>query len=298
MNPKLSLILVIFYLTPLINLGALGQNYTPFDFENGIWIEDYFAYGEPQGILYHNQYYSDGDTIISDTKYYKLRRYSEWHDFLVSPDLHTSNNYIGAIRNINQIVEIIFTNDPSPTVLYDFNIGVGDTIKNGIGKDENVIIDSIDSVLICGKYRRRYITGLENDFDFKQAIIEGIGFNSGLINHVLYLFEEGSELICYTEKSNTNCEDCDLLLSNKEINVKSKNIIHIIQDENYITLKSNYQINSIYIYGLNGAVIKEIAVNMLYETKIFKTKQLQNQKFIILKIDFLDDFVTYKLPIN
>ena len=75
MNSKFNLILVVLYLALLIDLDALGQNHTPFDFENGIWIEDFFAYGEPLSISYHNQYYSDGDTIINDAKYYKLKKY-------------------------------------------------------------------------------------------------------------------------------------------------------------------------------------------------------------------------------
>lgn len=300
MNIRFSLFRITFCLIYLNTLIASGQNYTPFDFENGIWIEDYFAYGEPNGIEYHNQYYSDGDTLINDLKYYKLKKYSRWINFNVSPDTRSSNNYIGAVRNINQSIEIIFSQESTPKILYDFNIGVGDTIKIGIGKDENVIIDSIDSVLICGKFRRRYITSLENGFDIeqKQIIIEGIGFNSGLINPVLYPFEEWSELICYTEKNNTTCDNCNLLLSSKKTIVNQKHTVQVIQDKNYITLKSNYQINNISIFGINGTVIQKLSTDKSYEAKVFKTQQLQNQKIIILKIEFLDDYVVHKLSVN
>ena len=213
--------LLLICLTIISCQNLLSQEYVPFDFKNGIWVcnEDYS--GET-GFTNKIQYYIKGDTIINGNLYQNLYMFKiETETFDLHPD--TSCGYYGAIRNnSNKQVEYINQEDTIPEIIYDFNLNVGDTIKNGYGKyEENkLIVISIDSVNYCGKYHKRYNLN-DSTIMINQSLIEGIGFNSGLINPWFHQFEVETSLVCYTEKNNDYCEPCDLLSSIKPINTKN-----------------------------------------------------------------------------
>jgi len=57
-----------------------------------------------------------------------------------------------------------------------------------------------------------------------KAFIEGIGYSYGFVEPlVIDPFEETSDLVCYTERGNEECEECDFLL-NRRGQIKQKSI--------------------------------------------------------------------------
>jgi hypothetical protein len=70
------------------------------------------------------------------------------------------------------------------TLWYDFNLNVGDTLKEtyayysyGINSNnQRRIVSSIDSVLICGAYYKRFNFGCSISGGFETELIEGVGF--------------------------------------------------------------------------------------------------------------------------
>ena len=121
---KLILAILIF---PSI---IFGQDYCPFDFENGLWEADFYQAGGPDAI-YQSQYndYAAGDTLVNDSLLcYKLRR--TWWDCGPADEFtcfdeenYTPFNYeLGIICEQNKRIYY------KVNLLYDFNVEVGDTI--------------------------------------------------------------------------------------------------------------------------------------------------------------------------
>jgi hypothetical protein len=238
-------------------IGALGQKYVPFNFDNGEWYCWYHSKGGMFGN--HGTYYAtdsirffcSGDTIINDTVYNKL-----YYAGYTSSEIVTRTfiyGYYGGIRN-DTINKQVWLNEGNHNFLmYDFNIMDGDSMCNTTphplpfnfyycGK-----IESIDSVIYCNKYFRRY--NLEND----QQIIEGIGSSNGL-------FSGGwmSKLICYKEKSNTDCESCKLNYTHIVEGTNDQNSIYINIINNSLQISSIKSIESVELADITGRYIRNI----------------------------------------
>ena len=201
------------------SIALQSQDYLPFDFRNGIWVTNYFEHG---GTSFDFQYFCDGDTIINQQSFFKLFQFciKTWYgrdSFLV---------YYGAIANdtANKKVFLIKNGQLEPEVLYDFNLEIGDTVKEGIGADFNLVVSDVDSVLVCNRFHKRYVIQKYQTWLEDQAFVEGIGFSYGFVEPlVIEPFENTSELVCYTERSNEECEECELLL-NRERQTNQKKI--------------------------------------------------------------------------
>lgn len=197
---------LIFLLIILPNI-TFGQDYCPFDFENGLWESRYYAAFGSNGV-YRSQYndYAISDTLVNDSLLcYQLSRtgvecYPDYIYFDCTPEMPFTQN-LGVICEQDKRV---YYNE---VLLYDFNAQVGDTITHwagilSFGVYQTPVIEEIDSVKICGKMRRRLLT---NDFTLSQIyFIEGIGSNAGLIPRYEH-FESGSRFVCYSDE---NCAPC------------------------------------------------------------------------------------------
>jgi hypothetical protein len=211
-------VLVIFIIS--ITAISYSQEYTPFDFDNGIWITNYDSYGGP---TYEYQYFCLGDTLINQRTFHKLFQYSyRWHWVL-----DTTFKYYGAITNdsLNRKVELIHAGQIDPIVLYNFDLEIGDTITEGIGEGPNLVVSEIDSIQMCGRYHKRYVIERNYGGWGDLSFTEGIGFSFGFVEPlVLFPFETTSDLVCYTEKDNSECNECQLLLDASLRNNRSYSI--------------------------------------------------------------------------
>jgi hypothetical protein len=206
---KKTLIISLILLNSLI---GLGQTYKPFNFTNGQWNAVYHSKGGfpfyfTAYYLWESvQYYCNGDTIINDTAYnmlyYKGYGAPPWYDVNVS-------GYIGLIRNdsINKKVivkdyNIIGYYYGTCFVLYDFNLNIGDTFRDHYGPPS--VVNSIDSVMYCGEYHKRY--NYSNSWESQGFLIEGIGSKHGLIPSSANFGT--STLSCYGERNSIFCDTC------------------------------------------------------------------------------------------
>lgn len=118
----------------------------------------------------------DGDTVINGNVYHKLYTPIVVHGTSCTYELP---GYKGAFRNdtLNRKVYYVPPSSPSDTLLYDFNLQAGDTIKGWLGSDISPsTVVSIDSVVVGNSYRRRWV--LDN---YSVTIIDGIGSTYGLV---------------------------------------------------------------------------------------------------------------------
>ena len=211
MNSRTGSYLFLLVAMLLISPNSYNQDYIPFNFQDGIWIEEEFCKGD----MINRQLFCKGDTLINNQTYNKLYEFTiSFYEPGYYPDT-IFTHYVGAIRN-NESKQVLYrsTWDTSDIIIYDFNLNLGDTIDLADGK---FIITDIDSVEYCGRYHKRYIESLSFPF-FPIVLVEGIGFSNGLLGYYGY-FGNGeyyNQLICYTERNNRQCADCKLWLEETE----------------------------------------------------------------------------------
>jgi hypothetical protein len=145
-------------------------------------------------IAENTRYFIHGDTTIKSRKYFKL--YKSGNIFLDVPFTYI-NYYYGAIRDEMSKTFFVKKNKTDETLLFDYNLNIGDTVKSSIGNGK--IIQSIDTL----QNGRRLFYYVKSKFQLGY-FIEGIGSNGGLFSiGSAYVFihsgEKANYLICYSE---------------------------------------------------------------------------------------------------
>ncbi len=178
--------------------------------------------GTYEGTTY--KYYLDADTIIDSNNYKKLDCYSQHHEseavmgggyitvYYPASILPSTKGYIRE-DTINKKIYFREPGDTSEVLLYDFDITIGDTVINWFYEFTETIniVSSIDSVEICGEYRKRFhISDSDNPGNPHTNIIEGIGAVTGLLDGISPFFESSASLLCFTNN------DCTTVFPHEE----------------------------------------------------------------------------------
>jgi hypothetical protein len=151
----------------------------------------------------------------------------------------------------------VFPNRNNDSLLFDYNLAVGDTMKeHSVYTNSNLVVSSVDSILINGQYRKRwnFHKGLNNDSTY---FIEGVGSSGGLIEPLnTYAIDfTYRHLVCVKDSAATlfvsNCnsaQGCQLIVEG--INEKEfGNNFQISPNPNngFFTLSSSANITSMEI---------------------------------------------------
>lgn len=175
--------------------------YHPFPDSNAVWREENYCWYNPNPLLGEYHSYVDslgGDTLIGAIVYKKILQSGEQR-YNSSAMQYYSNVYIGGIRQDTAQRKVFFIEPGKPdTLLYDFSLAVGDTIRSYIDYFNPYIVSSIDSILIAGTFRKRF-------FISNRVIIEGIGDTWGLLYRytVGSCIQHGAQLACFTQNGQT-----------------------------------------------------------------------------------------------
>jgi hypothetical protein len=190
----------LYLLTILTTMNVFGQTnpYRPFPTIYGDWGVVETVYPPPTGggstQMFQYVYYTSGDTTINTFSYKKVNYINEGTYMGVSTPLNqkfTGGTYNFSYRNdsLHKKVYIVPGGNSSETLWYDFNVKVGDTLKNmySVGAQTGgyaVKIDSLDSMSVCNNYYKKYYCSCvgSNYLFSKFCLIEGRGFNSNFIN--------------------------------------------------------------------------------------------------------------------
>lgn len=191
-----------------MSVDTISQKYVPMNFTDGVWIEESRVGANNTD----KQFHCNGDTIIGEEIYFKLYEMCvNYIEPTFLPDT-VPPTHIGFIKE-NESKQVLFRmlDDTYFSVIYDFNLSLGDTINM---PSEPFIINSIDSVEFCGKYHKRYIHSIESG-KYPVTLTEGIGYSNGLfgLEGIFNGVEAYDRLECYTEWGNEQCDDCQVLLS-------------------------------------------------------------------------------------
>lgn len=240
---------------------------------------------------YYFHYSTGNDTVISAKTYVKITR---------SPSIVSGSTpcyyadvtpgYVGALRDdsIANKVFFIYQSQTTDSLLFDYNLNIGDTVKGILAPlFSYAFVSSIDSVLINSQYHKRWNLDYCSGSPF--YFIEGIGSNLGLIDH----FDCGagiiSYLICVMDSAgsiysgNTSPYGCQLITSTD--NLKSeKEAIRIFP--NPVTRESsvalpNDDINYMKIINSLGSVILNVPEKQIIDFKINSTDFVSGVYFLI-----------------
>ncbi len=202
--------LLLIFLMLILFIGVKGQGeYIPLPEENVVWKMNYYPYG---GQTVPHADIPEGDTIINGITYKKIYR----HIFDNEQSMNViSKNYVGSFRNdVENKMVYFYTNNeynPEEKILYDFSVQVGDTLFSKDYCDGFVerYVLRIDTIQVAdGTYRKAFGLWIEpnpvvDPYPNLWWIIEGIGFNEGLLYHMDDFDDNGNTLNCmYTVNEN------------------------------------------------------------------------------------------------
>ncbi|MEI6123534.1 MAG: T9SS type A sorting domain-containing protein [Bacteroidota bacterium] len=170
------------------------------------------------------------------------------------------NYYLGAFREDTTDRKVFFLppDSISGTLLYDFDLNLGDTLPitytnndhNDINEPVTNIVTSVDSVLIGNEYHKRFEISAYNwggNFAPYVSLIEGIGSTFGFLGWLRPDPEVpiGSTLLCFKLNGLTVFPDsnyqCDIVSSINE-SIKSEPIVQIFPNPFNLTTKISFNI--------------------------------------------------------
>lgn len=230
-----TIVLLLLFINPF---SGKAQTYYPFADSNAVWK---VSWGTPyEYSVYH--YELTEDTLIGLNNYHKLESAGNtYYNFDPNSPQFYITGYVGAFRNDTLAKKVYYIPKDSinESLLYDFNLITGDTIKGymeQLAKDKfgstfYAVIDSVDSVLVDSSYRKRWNFHTYNDYWGviwnEGEIIEGIGNGYGLLEGLLPMMDDNGFLLCYSENGTMIYPDgigtCTLITSNDFI-TKNENI--------------------------------------------------------------------------
>jgi hypothetical protein len=245
----------------LFSLNSFSQTYFPFPDSNTVWRET-AVWGDiianPPQTHSPFAYFLDGDTLINSNLYSKLYLFQCPLFYVFTPfpgpipacvSIDTSNSvYFGALREVNK--KVYFRPDTNTTysfcqdlgvgpytssynqdlLLFDFNVVVGDTVLYPHANNTEIVISSIDSILVQSQFRKRYnFDVIVGNFPacgmfFGNNYVEGIGDPIyGLFTIWTNYFENGTFLNCFQDNSvyypdSTTCVSLPTVVQNNLIN--------------------------------------------------------------------------------
>lgn len=230
--------LLIFIL--LLPVYIAAQDYIPFPDSNAVWKVYSVPYppDEPWTAK-HYDYIILGDTLINNLHYTQL--YKIEYNLYCSDIADTF--YIGAYRNDVPNKIVFFNQDNEEKILYNFSLGIGDTIPTSYFIETDgmeMIICDIDFIqLDDGAYRKQFTLQFPDPEPCHFKVVEGIGFLGGLLEPMSnFAHLINSSLLCYHENDSllfiqngwSICEvpEDTCILTIVENNNSQKNIIQIV----------------------------------------------------------------------
>jgi hypothetical protein len=192
--------------TTIIFIGAVkfifAQSYINFSDSNAVWTYlrcDIALLNSGTSQSCYTMYFSlSGDTVINSTIYHKM---------FYTSSFQTTIYYAGIREDSLKKVFILNAGETTEDLKFNFSGSIGDTMQSNPIKT----ITDIDSVLISGSYRGRYILS-SND-----TVIEGVGNLNEIIGFYIIIDAVRFNLLCLTIDTliyqNNQYQTCDTTFS-------------------------------------------------------------------------------------
>jgi len=273
MKPNREVRNLVFTLLMLLSTGLVAQLGVPFADSNAVWTINYrWMPPSPFGYNAYAENTIIGDTMINDLLYKKIDHTG--YDVFCTDIVTYGSTYMGALREDTALKKVFFIpeGEQNDTLLYDYTLGVGDTLPPGynvIILGNELFVSSIDSVETNGVWRQRW--NLEAQYMGQFAsIIEGVGSTCGLLEDI-FMFEADAFLRCYYQDDTivyNNVGNCVMVTDTcyyvgvPEIIETSVNYYpNPVSDKLVIQFSDNSRANrSLDIYAVSGICIMSVKV--------------------------------------
>jgi hypothetical protein len=202
MMKKYTFAKFLFLLFVILGNDLFSQTsiYKPFPTLYGKWVVQKEGPFDPSGggsgqVTYSwTRYEANGDTIINSITYKKVSAANSI-GYPTNPGgipYGPSNFYFAYRNDVPNKKVYIYTNisgQYKDTLWYDFDLSIGDTLKSSFSLrlslndplNQRTIVTSIDSVLICNVYYKRFQFGCGVGGFQDLGLIEGFGFEDNFI---------------------------------------------------------------------------------------------------------------------
>ncbi len=259
------------FILPLLLLNAQEHQF-PMESVNWSVVTEFPTGDYPfETGMYTETYGYDGQTLLNGKIYHDF--YLTWEPEFVSGS--ADNIFQGHMYEEENVVYFMYYGQAEPAVLYDFNLEPGDPAPFFVfccGSSYPVTLNSIDSVLLYGEYRRRFIFDTIWDYTnmMAEVWIEGIGSIHGpLFPSTARLFSadfpDGNYLSCFSHDGeivwqNPRYARCynNTLVSVDEFQASVSPRIYPNPAREYIRIEpyGTEVFNLVSIYNANGLLVR------------------------------------------
>ncbi len=290
---------LLLVLTTIISLAAKSQTsvYHPFPDSAIVWRQDGYTQGNcccsGNFCLKYDylNYFINGDTLIGAFNYNKIYMTGNSLEYVNGPftcppsctngqNYYYNNDYSGCIRQdtTQRTIYFIHPGNTQETLLYDFNLNVGDTLSPVWTLNWGLnYVTAIDSILIGGNYHRRFQLSCSS-FPGEVSIIEGIGSTLGLLSPLFSNMNVSmiyNMLLCVTVNGIPVYPDtataCNLASQLNDVSDNS----HCTIAPNPFTEKLNISLSS---YEPAEVTFYDIASRRIYQQVFTNTVSLNTEK--------------------
>jgi hypothetical protein len=282
-----NFILVIVLIALMVQVSTAQTNvFHPMPDSNAIWHEilstgTYVDGDNPCFDCMDYQYQIIGDTIVGSNTHHKLYRVGYGYNYTsqngCSQQLNciwtNTDYYLGCFREDTAARKdyYIYPADTTESLLYDFTLNVGDTLRISIhGPQQTGVVQKIDSIMVGTDYRKRWILDT-SDVEYIATFIEGIGNTLGLLANFSY-FEQNQHLLCFTQNTITLYHDS---LSGDPFNPSSNctltvGIKELSKDKINMTIIPNPATTSITIHSTMSIINYQLSIEDVLGNKIYQ----------------------------
>jgi len=193
--------ILILILTTALSAG--GQNF-PTDsayWKVQIWSAECVDPYGTSGVCYEQQYFLRGDTSLGEVIHQKVYSSMRIRDPYQGTWTYDWLGYYGAVYSDNEADKVYWrtASASNDTLLYDFNLNVGDPLPASFVYDPQssgtIYIDNIDTIEENGVNIVRY--HMDNAGWGEEYLLHGLGSTLGLLEPIFPFFEIGSDMLCF-----------------------------------------------------------------------------------------------------
>jgi hypothetical protein len=195
--------------------SAQTSTYYPLPDSNAIWRVDWsssFQCTNWNHLAESYQYTIMGDSVVGTKSFRKI--YKSGDKYCQTQVTHYGPQYVGAVRQdlANRKVYFLPVGFTTDTLLYNFNLTIGQPVPATYFGTAGDTLKKTDSVFVGSGYRKRFV------FSKSRPIIEGIGSTAGLLECKAgqCTSEDGWGLVCFHDSisswfSRTSMTSCDMI---------------------------------------------------------------------------------------
>lgn len=205
-----------------------------------------------------------GDTMIGAYSYKKMVHHGSITELPINPQPGvfcnpptTFSAHYGFVRQENKKLYSYDGMNLQDTLLYDFDLQVGDTLPQTIiNSDTAITVTAITNFQVGNETRS--VFELSTNLGIAEKWMEGIGHNKGLLGHMQPFEFFESDLICYSRNDTTyydnGIDGCDLNVGTMELQANIDLKAYPNPSTDFVTIYSDRlsEIQSIKAIDVNG----------------------------------------------